>query len=112
MPEWFRRVRLYVAPMRDEGFGITPLEAMASGAAVVATRTGAAVQLVQDGATGFLAEPDDLDSLIAAIEPLLADPARADEMGRRGRAKALEHHDIDIEAARINEVYRRLWSDP
>jgi hypothetical protein len=33
-------------------------------------------------------------------------------MGRRGRAKALEHHDIDIEAARINEVYRRLWSDP
>jgi mannosyltransferase len=112
MPEWFRRVRLYVAPMRNEGFGITPLEAMASGAAVVATKTGAAVQLVQDGATGVLAEPDDLDSLVASIEPLLADPGRADEMGRRGRAKALQHHDVDVEAARINEVYRRVWSGP
>ena len=53
MPAWFRRVALYVAPMRNEGFGLTPLEAMASGAAVVATRAGAASVLVADGETGL-----------------------------------------------------------
>lgn len=110
MPEWFRRILLYVAPMREEGFGLTPLEAMASGTAVVATRTGAATLLVQHGATGVLVEPNDLESLIAALEPLLADPARAEEMGKRGREKALRDHGVEVEAASINEVYRRLWS--
>ena len=110
MPEWFRRVHLYVAPMRDEGFGLTPLEAMASATAVVATRTGAAPQLVADGDTGVLTETNDLDSLITAIEPFLADPERAEEMGRRGRQKALHFHDIDLEVARINDVYRQIWS--
>lgn len=110
MPEWFRRILLYVAPMREEGFGLTPLEAMASGTAVVATKTGAATLLIQHGATGFLVEPNDLGSLIAALEPLLADPARAEEMGKRGREKALRDHGVEMEAASINEVYRRLWS--
>jgi mannosyltransferase len=110
MPEWFRRVSLYVAPMRHEGFGLTPLEAMASGAAVVATRTGAAAALVADGETGFLIEPDDVDALAAAIETLVSDPARAEAMGRRGREKAVAEHDIKGEARRINAIYRALWS--
>jgi mannosyltransferase len=111
MAAWFRRVSVYVAPMRWEGFGLTPLEAMASGAAVVATRTGAAPQLVADGETGFLTPPDDLEALIAAIEPLLADPARAQAMGRAGRAKAVQRHDIDAEAAAIHSVYEAVWAN-
>ena len=65
VPLWFRRIALYVAPMRNEGFGLTPLEAMASGAAVVATRTGAAPYLVAEGVTGFLR--DTADDLAAAL---------------------------------------------
>ena len=110
MPVWFRRVSLYVAPMRWEGFGLTPLEAMASGAAVAATRTGAAPQLVADGETGLLVAPDDLEALTAAIESLLADPDRAMAMGRAGRAKALGRHDIDAEAAAIEAVYEAVWA--
>jgi mannosyltransferase len=108
MADWFRRVSLYVAPMREEGFGLTPLEAMASGTAVVATRTGAAPLLVEDGVTGRLIEPDDLEALVAAIEPFLADPDLAEAMGHRGREKATKFHDVDQEAARINEIYVRL----
>ena len=110
MPAWFRRVTLYVAPMRHEGFGLTPLEAMASGAAVVATRTGAAAALVVDGETGFLVEPGDLEALVTAIERLIADRGLAEAMGRRGRLKAVRHHDIEAEAQRINAVYRSLWA--
>ncbi len=108
MPSLFALVTLYVAPMRKEGFGLTPLEAMASGAAVVATRTGAAAQLVVDGETGTLIPPDDLDALVRAIEPFLADPGMAAAMGRKGREKAEADHDIAQEAARIVEVYERV----
>jgi mannosyltransferase len=107
MPRWFALVTLYVAPMRWEGFGLTPLEAMASGTAVVATRTGAAAQLVAEGETGFLVAPGDAGALAAAMEPLLADPGRAAQMGARGRDKALERHDIAREAEKIVAVYER-----
>jgi mannosyltransferase len=108
MPSLFALVALYVAPMRWEGFGLTPLEAMASGAAVVATRTGAAAQLVVDGETGTLVPPDDLDALVRAIEPFLAEPEKTLAMGRRGREKAVADHDIKQEAARIAEVYESV----
>ncbi len=94
--------------MRWEGFGLTPLEAMASGTAVVSTRTGAAAQLVVDGETGALIPPGDLDGLVRAMEPLLADPEKARAMGRKGREKAVADHDITGEAARIVEVYERV----
>lgn len=111
VPAWFRRVSLYVAPMRNEGFGLTPLEAMASGAAVVATRTGAAPYLVAEGSTGTIVPTGDLEALVAAIEPFLADPAKAAEFGRAGRAKAIAQHSIMTEASEMNAVYERLWRE-
>jgi len=108
VPLWFRRVSLYVAPMRWEGFGLTTLEAMASGTAVVATRTGASPQIVSHGETGDLIPPDDLEALIAAIEPYLASPSLALERGRAGRRASEGKHDIAIEAAAINSVYETL----
>lgn len=110
MPGWFRRVSIYVAPMRREEFGLTPLEAMASGTAIVATRTGAAPQLVAHKVTGILVAPGDLESLTSAIESLLADPGKAESMGREGRVKALRDHDIAAEAAAIEAVYESLWN--
>jgi len=109
MPDWFARVSVYVAPMRWEGFGLTPLEAMAAGTAVVATRAGAAPLLVADGETGRLIEPGSVDALEAALEPLLAAPEIAERMGAAGRAKALAQHDLNAEVAAIRAVYERLW---
>lgn len=111
VPLWFRRVTLYVAPMRNEGFGLTPLEAMASGAAVVATRTGAAPYLVAEGSTGEIVPPDDLGALTAAIEPFMADPAKAKAFGRAGREKAVAQHGIASEAAAMNAFYEQVWRD-
>ena len=109
MPLWFRRMSLYVAPMRWEGFGLTPLEAMASGAAVVATKTGAAPKLVEDNITGILVQLNDLDALINAIEPFLANPEKAKIMGNAGREKAIKYHDINLEAVAIQKVYEKVW---
>jgi mannosyltransferase len=111
VPSWFRRISLYVAPMRNEGFGLTPLEAMASGAAVVATRTGAAPYLVAEGVTGEIVPTDDLETLIAAIEPFLADPERTAAFGRAGREKAVTQHSLANEAAALNAVYEQMWKE-
>jgi mannosyltransferase len=108
MARWFQRVSLYVAPMRWEGFGLTPLEAMASGAAVIATRTGAAPLLVADGETGTLIPPNDQEAMDGALERCLADPDLAHRQGAAGRLKAVKEHDLTREAASINAVYERV----
>ena len=77
-------------------------------AALVASRAGAAELVVEDGVTGVLMPPGDVDALVAALEPLLQDPASAAGMGKRGRARVLEQFSLDAEANRIAEVYRRL----
>ena len=108
-PAWLRRVTVVVCPQTWEGFGLVPLEAMASGTALVATRVGAARHLVVDGETGHLVDRDDMTTLAARIESLMEDPAAANAMGRRGRIHVERKFSIEREAAGIQAVYERLW---
>ena len=106
---WYRRLTIYAFTSRNEGFGLTLIEAMASGAALVASRAGAAELVVEDGVTGILTPPGDADALVAALEPLMRDPTSAEAMGKRERARVLEKFSLDAEAAGIAEVYRHLF---
>src|SRR6266567_9424468 len=103
---WYRRLTIYAFTSRNEGFGLTLIEAMSSGAALVASRAGAAELVVEDGVTGVLMPPSDVDALVAALEPLMRDPASAARMGERGRARVLAKFSLDAEANKIAEVYR------
>jgi mannosyltransferase len=105
---WYRRLTIYAFTSRNEGFGLTLIEAMAVGAALVASRAGAAELVVEDGVTGMLTPPGDVEALVAALEPLMRDPASAAAMGARGRTRVLEKFSLDAEASRIAGVYRRL----
>jgi mannosyltransferase len=105
---WYRRLTIYAFTSRNEGFGLTLIEAMAVGAALVASRAGAAELVVEDGLTGVLTPPGDADALVVALQPLMRDPASAADMGARGRARVLEKFSLDAEARRIADVYRRL----
>jgi mannosyltransferase len=105
---WYRRLTIYAFTSRNEGFGLTLIEAMAVGAALVASRAGAAELVVEDGVTGMLTPPGDVEALVAALEPLMRDPASAAAMGARGRTRVLEKFSLDAEASRIADVYRRL----
>jgi mannosyltransferase len=84
------------------------IEAMAVGAALVASRAGAAGLVVEDGVTGVLTPPGDADALVAALEPLMRDPAACAVMGARGRKRVVEKFSLDAEANRIADVYRTL----
>src|SRR4051812_12335413 len=105
---WYQRLTIYAFTSRNEGFGLTLIEAMAAGSALVAARAGAAELVVEDGVTGVLVPTGDVDALAAALEPLMRDVAAATAMGERGRARVLAQFSLDAEAARIGEVYRPL----
>jgi len=105
---WYQRLTIYAFTSRNEGFGLTLIEAMASGAALVASRAGAAEFVVEDGVTGVLTPPGDVDALVAALEPLMRDPVAAADMGTRARARVLEKFSLDAEANAIAAVYRGL----
>ena len=105
---WYRRLTIYAFTSRNEGFGLTLIEAMSSGAALVASRAGAAELVIEDGVSGVLTPPGDVDALVAALEPLMRDPASAVEMGTHARERVLEKFSLDAEANRIAEVYRTL----
>jgi len=105
---WYRRLTIYAFTSRNEGFGLTLIEAMAAGAALVASRAGAAELVVEDGITGVLTPPGDAAALAAAIEPLMRDPAAAAAMGARARQRVLETFSLEAEANRIADVYRAL----
>jgi mannosyltransferase len=105
---WYQRLTIYAFTSRNEGFGLTLIEAMAAGAALVASRAGAAELVVEHGVTGVLTPSGDVNALVAALEPLMRDPASTAEMGERGRARVLQKFSLDAEANGIAEVYRRL----
>jgi mannosyltransferase len=105
---WYRRLTIYAFTSRNEGFGLTLIEAMSVGAALVASRAGAAELVVEDGVTGALTPPGDVDALVEALDPLMRDPASAAAMGERGRARVFEKFSLDAEASRIAAVYRNI----
>jgi mannosyltransferase len=110
VPLWYRRISIYVFASRIEGFGLTILEAMAAGDAVVATRAGAAEMVIADGEDGVLAPVGDAAALAAAIEPLMRDPERIEAMGRRAREKVVREYSRDREVDEISAVYQKVWA--
>ena len=83
----YNSAQIVVSPSLYEGFGLPAAEAMACGAAVIATTAGAFPEFIEDGRTGILVPPGDPGALAAAIKSLLADPALCARMG----AAASEH---------------------
>ena len=108
MPNWYQAIDLFVAPQRWEGFGVTPLEAMACGVPVIATTAGVFDELVVEGRTGHMVPPGDVSRMRDAVELALASP----ETIRRWSAEARKHVEkrfrIEDEAAALNSMYREL----
>lgn len=107
---YYQALDLFVAPQRYEGFGLTPLEAMACGVPVVATRAGAFEELILDGETGHLVGIDDQAALEAQINHLLHDAPLRRKMGAAARAHMVDHFSLDHEAEAIIAVYKRFLS--
>jgi glycosyltransferase involved in cell wall biosynthesis len=83
-----------VLPSHTEGMPNAVLEAMASGRPVIATRVGGVPELVEDGRTGLLVEAGDIGALARAMQWMAEHRSEAGDMGRLGRRRVLERHDV------------------
>ncbi|PYN85668.1 MAG: hypothetical protein DMD87_22450 [Candidatus Rokuibacteriota bacterium] len=98
---------LYVTASSKEGLPLAPLEAMASGLAVVATDVPGHRDVVEHETTGLLVAPDGGAAALAdAIESLLGDPERRRRMGRAGRARVVRDFTLHSMVAQTAAVYR------
>ena len=101
----------FICPSVYEPLGIVNLEAMACQTAVIASAVGGIPEVVVDGVTGLLvaydsSDPDSFESeFAAAVNSLARDRARADEMGRAGRERAIAHFGWAAIAQQTLDVY-------
>jgi glycosyltransferase involved in cell wall biosynthesis len=84
------------------------LEAAAQGVPVVASAVGGIPELVEDGVTGLLVPPGDVDALTGALTRLVERPHDAACMGLVAWARARERHDPQAHVAALEETYRSL----
>lgn len=89
----------------SELLGLTLLEAMASGTAVIASDVGGLREVVQHGETGFLVAPGDVEALRDRLAELLSQPALAERLGRAARARVLDVFTWDAVAQRCLRAY-------
>jgi glycosyltransferase involved in cell wall biosynthesis len=90
IPTFLSQVDIFVLPSLFEGLGVSVLEAMAAGKAVIASRVGGLPELVIDSVTGLLVAPRDIEGLAQAISTLAGDRSLIRAMGEKGRARLNE----------------------
>lgn len=98
---------VFVSTPDYEPFGITPVEAMACGTAVIGSRVGGIRSTIVDGVTGLLVPPRDPQALAASLARLHDDPAFREACGRAGRVRARSEFTWQHVGAEIGRVYRR-----
>ena len=91
-----------------ELFGLTPVEAMASGTPAIVSDVTSLPELVQDGETGFVVEQRNGSGLREALNRLLSDRGIVESMGRRGREKVALRFSWEQVAARCLDAYLEL----
>jgi phosphatidyl-myo-inositol alpha-mannosyltransferase len=105
LPRLYREADLFVAPSTDgESFGVSLLEALASGLPVVASRIPGYAETLRDSGAGLLFEPGSPEALAAALRALAGDRVRRAAMGEMGRRYAARY-DWDRLAGEVETVY-------
>ncbi|MCC7106050.1 MAG: glycosyltransferase family 4 protein [Chloroflexi bacterium] len=119
LPALYREAAVFVLPSVErtcygrslrvsELLGLVLLEAMASGTPVICSRLGGLTEVVEDGVTGYLVEPGDVQALHGRLAELLGAPARAARMGKAGRERALTQFTWQACAERCLSAYSEL----
>jgi glycosyltransferase involved in cell wall biosynthesis len=108
LPAWYRSADVVVCAPWYEPFGIVPLEAMACGKPVVASRVGGLIDTVVEDGTGLHVPTRDPAAVAEALALLAGDPATRERYGRAGRHRTETRYSWDRVAAETARVYESL----
>ena len=110
LPLLFAALDIYLAPQRNEGFGLTPLEAMASGVPVIATTAGAFEEMVINGETGYIVEIEDISTMTERLIKLLSNNHMRKAFAKASIERVAKQFAIKGEAEKLVKVYESLLS--
>src|SRR5262249_15359544 len=110
VPFLLNTATLVVIPSRAEGFGLVALQAALMARRVVATRVGGLPEVVVNGETGLLVEPEQ-QALGEAVTFLLAGPQVAAAMGVKARRHAVNNFSFDRHVNAYDGLYRKVISE-
>jgi glycosyltransferase involved in cell wall biosynthesis len=108
VPSFLHALDVFALASRSEGFGQVVIEAMAAGRPVVASRFPPFTEIVVDGVTGLLVEPDNPEAFAHAIFWLLAHPEERWQMGSSGQNRVREQFSADRMADETLSLYETL----
>ncbi|QPM89256.1 glycosyltransferase family 4 protein [Pseudooceanicola algae] len=111
LPALLRALSLVVQLPRYEGYGMAPLEALASATPILASEAGFFREFTQGGRNGLVVPLDDVAAATEALKAMLSDADKLGAMSQHARQDAEKLFNITGEAAGINAVYERLWAE-
>ena len=100
-------LQVFVAPAWREGFGLAIVEAMAAGVPVVSSSAGGPAEILEQGKSGLLVPPGDVQAVENAVRILLKDPTARRQIAERAQRRAAERYDFKRVATQVEEVYAR-----
>jgi len=103
IPDVMNALDVFVMPSYEENFANVLLEALASGLPTIGTNSGGTPEILDQGATGLLCDPQSAPALAEAMIALMH-PERAAELGQRARKKALAEYDMNLVFSRIEAL--------
>lgn len=108
IPKIFSALSLVSALSDNEGFGLTIIEAMSSGAAVLASQAGAWEEIIRPGIDGYIVPIDNQTAVTEKLALMLADTNSLAKMGRAGRERVQNYYRVEDEAKRLTRFFRSL----
>lgn len=112
LPDYYAAADIFIAPSiidssgNEEGQGVILLEALASGTAIISTKTGGITEVIEHGKTGLLVSPNDPPGLKKAIEELLINEELREAFASEGK-KIINNYDWTVIANKFSNLYRR-----
>ena len=101
LPRLFQGMTVVAALSRNEGYGLTPLEGMASGAAVLTSSEGVWDELVRDGIDGYVVKTNDVLQTSERLNTLIENSSKTKIMGKNAAKYILENFSVEKEAEQI-----------
>jgi glycosyltransferase involved in cell wall biosynthesis len=102
---------VFVLPSLEEGFPVAALDAMGAGLPVVATAVGGVPELIQDGESGWLVPPRDVEALTARLSLLLGNSELRQSVGAAGWARVRDHFNASQMAKAFSRLYDELLGE-